>query len=181
VRHPAVRTEEVLAHTLRTVREAESDALVVANVQETDLAGHQQDAARFGAVLEEADAGLAALLRELNRPGDRLLVTADHGNDPTIGHAFHTREYVPVLVHRPGEGTDGPRLLPDAASLADVGATAARWLGLSPEPAGPDGPDGPDGPCDTGGADEADEADDTGRTDGADGAGSLPAGSPLPV
>lgn len=131
VRLPAVRTDEVLAHTLSAAREARGGAaLVVANVQETDLAGHQQDALRFGSVLEEADTGLGALLRELDGPRDRLVVTADHGNDPTIGHAFHTREYVPVLVHRPGGAAAGPVLLPDAASLADVGATAARFLGL---------------------------------------------------
>lgn len=141
VRRPAVGTEEVLAHTVSAARHAgEADgtpALVVANVQETDLAGHQQDAARFGAVLEEADAGLGVLLRELDRPGDRLIVTADHGNDPVIGHAFHTREFVPMLVHRPGAGDADPVLFPDAASLADVGATAARFLGI-----GTDGPTG---------------------------------------
>ncbi|WP_314177477.1 phosphopentomutase [Streptomyces winkii] len=139
VRRPAVRTDEVLAHTLSAVRAAagtETSALV-ANVQETDLAGHQQDAVRFGAVLEEADAGLGAMLKELHRPGDLLIVTADHGNDPTIGHAFHTREYAPVLVHRPGSGAaSGPVLLPDAASLADVGATAARFLGVGGEAGG---------------------------------------------
>ncbi|OEV29211.1 mutase [Streptomyces nanshensis] len=137
VRRPAVRTDEVLAHTLSAVRAAGetggTPALVVANVQETDLAGHQQDAVRFGAVLQEADAGLGALLRELDRPDDRLIVTADHGNDPAIGHAFHTREYAPVLIHRPGTGGSGaaaPAVLPDAGSLADVGATAARFLGI---------------------------------------------------
>ncbi|WP_372348952.1 hypothetical protein [Streptomyces sp. KL116D] len=65
------------------------------------------------------------------RPGDRLIVTGDHGNDPTIGHAYHTREFVPVLIHRPG--APGVELLPDAASLADVGATAAAALGLDPK------------------------------------------------
>ena len=66
----------------------------------------------------------------LDRPGDRLVVTGDHGNDPTIGHAYHTSEYVPVLVHRP----EAPELepLPDASSLADIGATAAASLGLDP-------------------------------------------------
>ncbi|MBO0517347.1 phosphopentomutase, partial [Streptomyces beijiangensis] len=127
VRRPAVGTAEVLAYTLEAVR-AGGDALVVANVQETDLAGHQQDTLRYGQVLEQVDAGLAALTALLDGPGDRLIVTGDHGNDPTIGHAYHTREYVPVLIHRP----DAPGLeyLPDADSLADVGATAAVSLGL---------------------------------------------------
>ncbi|MFG3257457.1 phosphopentomutase [Streptomyces sp. NPDC048172] len=130
VRRPAVPTADVFAHTLEAVRAPGDDALVVANVQETDLAGHQQDPGRYGAVLEQTDAGLAALVSLLDRPGDRLVVTGDHGNDPTIGHAYHTREYVPVLIHRP-EAT-GVELLPDAHSLADVGATAAASLALDP-------------------------------------------------
>ncbi|MCQ4210528.1 phosphopentomutase [Streptomyces longispororuber] len=130
VRRPAVDTAEVLAHTLEAVR-ADGDALVVANVQESDLAGHQQDVERYGRILEQVDAGLAALVSLLSEPGDRLIVTGDHGNDPTIGHAYHTREFVPVLIHRPGAA--GVELLPDAASLADVGATAAAALGLDPK------------------------------------------------
>ncbi|NED90033.1 phosphopentomutase [Streptomyces sp. SID11233] len=129
-RHPAVATADVLSYTLDAVR-AEGDALVVANVQETDLAGHQQDTVRYGQLLEQVDAGLAGLVALLAAPGDRLIVTGDHGNDPTIGHAHHTREYVPVLIHRPG--ADGVELLPDAHSLADVGATAALSLELDPE------------------------------------------------
>ncbi|MEU7043052.1 phosphopentomutase [Streptomyces varsoviensis] len=129
VRRPAVPTADVLAHTLEAVR-TPGPGLVVANVQETDLAGHQQDVLRYGEVLEQLDAGLAELIALLDAPGDRLVVTGDHGNDPTIGHAFHTREYVPVLIHRPEAA--GLELLPDAASLADVGATAALSLGLSP-------------------------------------------------
>ncbi|MFD5679324.1 phosphopentomutase [Streptomyces bacillaris] len=127
---PAVATADVLADTLEAVR-ADGDALVVANVQETDLAGHQQDPTRYGQLLEQVDAGLAGLVALLAAPGDRLIVTGDHGNDPTIGHAHHTREYVPVLIHRPGE--EGVELLPDADSLADVGATAALSLALAPE------------------------------------------------
>lgn len=133
VRRPAVPTADVMAHTLAAVSEPSPGprrrpCLVVANVQETDLAGHQQDVRRFGEVLERADEGLAKLLSALDRPGDRLIVTADHGNDPTIGHAYHTREYAPVLIHRPE--AEGLELLPDAASLADIGATAAAALGL---------------------------------------------------
>ncbi|AXK33214.1 phosphopentomutase [Streptomyces armeniacus] len=139
-RRPAVRTGEVLEHTLEAVREAApgGHALVVANAQETDLAGHQQDPARFGAVLARVDTGLAELTRLLDAPGDRLIVTGDHGNDPTAGHAYHTREFVPVLIHRPG--AEGAVRLPDAATLADVGATAARALGLGPDVLGSGSP-----------------------------------------
>lgn len=138
VRRPAVDTGEVLGHTLDAVRTAgrgdgagpEGAVLVISNVQETDLAGHEQDPERYADVLRRVDAGIAALLPLLTAPGDRLIVTGDHGNDPTIGHAFHTREFVPVLIHRPGAAA--AERLPDAASLADVGATAAVALGLSP-------------------------------------------------
>ncbi|POX37986.1 phosphopentomutase [Streptomyces sp. Ru73] len=138
VRRPAVDTGEVLQLTVDAVRAAgpggadgtEGAALVVSNVQETDLAGHQQDPGRYAAVLRQVDEGIARLLPLLTAPGDRLIVTGDHGNDPTIGHAFHTREYVPVLIHRPG--AEAAERLPDAVSLADVGATAAVTLGLSP-------------------------------------------------
>ncbi|MCT2590318.1 phosphopentomutase [Streptomyces sp. N2-109] len=132
VRRPAVPTAEVFTHTLAAVRAAGRGqrALVVANVQETDLAGHQQDADLYGTVLERADQGLGELIDALDSPGDTLIVTGDHGNDPTSGHAYHTREYVPVLLHR--QGASGARRLPDAAGLADVGATAARTLGLDP-------------------------------------------------
>ncbi|WP_307805342.1 phosphopentomutase [Streptomyces spirodelae] len=129
VRRPAVATAEVLAHTVEAAR-APGESLVVANVQESDLAGHQRDPERYARILEQVDAGLAALVALLDRPGDRLVVTGDHGNDPTIGHAYHTREYVPLLIHRPGAATVD--LLPDAGSLADVGATAAAALGLDP-------------------------------------------------
>ncbi|MFC7308790.1 phosphopentomutase [Streptomyces monticola] len=128
LRRPAVATAEVLAHTLAAARAPRG--LVVANVQETDLAGHQQDVRRYAEVLEQVDAGLAQLIETLGSPGDRLIVTGDHGNDPTIGHACHTREYVPVLIHRPE--APGLELLPDADSLADVGAAAAASLGLDP-------------------------------------------------
>ncbi|WP_225828454.1 phosphopentomutase [Streptomyces naphthomycinicus] len=157
VRRPGVRTADVLAHTLGAAR-ATSDALVVANVQETDLAGHQQDAARYGTVLEQVDTGLGELIALLDRPGDRLLVTGDHGNDPAIGHAHHTREFVPVLMHRPESA--GWEFLSDAAGLADVGATAAASLGLDPSglangaalwprgrAVGPDVPSGRAGPA----------------------------------
>ncbi|MFD7663330.1 phosphopentomutase [Streptomyces sp. NPDC059788] len=124
---PAVSTTDVLALTLDALRRAPDTALIVSNVQETDLAGHQQEAPRYASVLQQTDTGLRALLPLLS-PGDRLIVTGDHGNDPTIGHAFHTREYVPVLIHRP-EATGHDRL-PTAGTLADVGATAAIALGL---------------------------------------------------
>ncbi len=99
----------------------------MANVQQTDLAGHSQDPAAFAGQLEAVDRALPGIVARLG-PRDLLVVTGDHGNDPTIGHPFHTREWVPVLA---GTGScASARRGYDLASLADVGASVARWLRL---------------------------------------------------
>lgn len=129
---PGVRSEEVLETTLRVMGE-QAGGLIAANVQEMDLAGHRQDVARWTERLELADRGLGEILSLLD-PEDVLIVLGDHGNDPTIGHEFHTREYVPILAAAGGTGEamieHGSR---KRSSLADVGATAAAILGLPEE------------------------------------------------
>lgn len=123
-RLPNVETDAVLADTVA----AAGAGLVVANVQQTDLAGHSQDAERWVELLEQVDAAIDPLLARLG-PDGVLVVTGDHGNDPRIGHGFHTREHVPVLAVR-GNGQPAWRAR-DADSLADVGATVAAWLGVT--------------------------------------------------
>lgn len=122
-----IPTERVMRKTIDSLL-AMSHGLIVANVQETDLSGHEQDAERYGAVLELVDRMLPELLDALLQD-DVLIITGDHGNDPTIGHSQHTREYTPVLAV-------GPRIRPvDVGlreSLADIGATAADLLGVLP-------------------------------------------------
>jgi phosphopentomutase len=115
--------DEVAAHLARL-----DEGLVIANVQETDLAGHEQDAQRYADTLHLFDAGVPRLLGDL-RSDDVLLITADHGNDPTIGSSQHTREYSPVLAAGP---TITPVDLGIRSSLADIGATAAELLGVGP-------------------------------------------------
>lgn len=123
-----IPTAEVLARAGEHLDAMSGGGLVVANVQETDLAGHEQNAARYAETLAVVDAGLPGLMGRL-RPGDALLVTGDHGNDPTIGHSQHTREYTPAICY-------GPDLaavpLGVRSSLADIGATAADLLVLPP-------------------------------------------------
>ena len=122
-RRPAVDTVDVMSAVAQTA----GTGLVVANVQQTDLAGHSRDARAFADQLEIVDEALAGVTERLG-PEDLLVVTGDHGNDPSVGHPFHTREWVPVLLGTGGE--PGSRRGSDASSLADVGATAAAWLGL---------------------------------------------------
>ncbi len=94
--------------------------------------GHRRDVAGYAACLERFDRRLPALLAELRRD-DLLVITADHGNDPTFPGSDHTREAVPILSYRPGQAA-AP--LGWRESFADVGTTLARHLGLAPTPAG---------------------------------------------
>jgi phosphopentomutase len=98
--------------------------LVVMNIQETDLAGHEQDPARYRSVLERVDRRLSDLRSRLT-PDDLLVISADHGNDPSIGSSQHTREFVPVLMSGVDRRDVGTR-----ETLADVGATLCEWLQL---------------------------------------------------
>jgi phosphopentomutase len=106
--------------------------LVFVNLVDFDmLYGHRNDAAGYARALEALDAFLPRLLARLG-PEDLLLLTADHGCDPTTPSTDHSREHAPLLVHRPGRagGALGVR-----DSFADVGATVAGWLGVA-APAG---------------------------------------------
>jgi phosphopentomutase len=104
--------------------------LIAANLVDFDTQyGHRNDPAGYAANLERFDVRLAALGPRL-RAGDLLVVTADHGNDPTTPSTDHSREHVPVLLYgesvRPG--TDiGPR-----DTFADLGQTLASVFGVTP-------------------------------------------------
>jgi phosphopentomutase len=94
-RRPVVDTSEVLEDVTRTWQRM-SQGLIAANVQETDLAGHAQDALRSFDALQLVDSWLQKFLPTLDEQC-LFVFTADHGNDPTYG-PHHTREYVPVLT-----------------------------------------------------------------------------------
>jgi len=98
------------------------------NIQETDLVGHIGDIDRYADRLELCDRRIAEFLPYL-ADGDILIITADHGNDPTIGHSNHTREKVPVLVY--SSGVWGKRI-GERNSLADIGASAADYFKVCP-------------------------------------------------
>jgi phosphopentomutase len=103
--------------------------LVFANLVDFDTQyGHRNDVAGYARNLERFDARLAELLPRL-RPDDLLVVTADHGNDPTTPSTDHSREYVPVLALGAGSR---PVPLGDRSTFADLGQTLADVFGVAP-------------------------------------------------
>ncbi len=115
------------------VLDEQSEGLLFANLVDFDmLYGHRRDPAGYAAALEAFDRRLPEVLERLG-PEDLLILTADHGCDPTHRGSDHTREYVPVLAWRQGgRGTD----LGTLPTLADIGASLAEWLGVGPTATG---------------------------------------------
>lgn len=125
VRNSTADTSEVL-HLLLAHTQAWAQGLIVATIQETDLAGHQQDPKRMAHTLTTVDTALPLLLDELD-PRDIFVITADHGNDPTMASSAHTREHVPLLWYQRGRDAQD---LEVRSSLSDPAATIARQFTL---------------------------------------------------
>jgi len=107
--------------------------LLFANLIDFDsLYGHRRDALGYATALEALDQALPRLERLL-KPGDIVILTADHGCDPTWRGTDHTREQVPVLVFGPGLT---PRSIGVRESFADIAASIASHLRLAPLPHG---------------------------------------------
>lgn len=92
------------------------------------LWGHRRNVEGYGREIEKFDKNLGVLLEKL-REDDLLILTADHGNDPTYTGTDHTREYVPFLAYSRKMAEGGP--LPEAGSFAVIGATIAENFGVS--------------------------------------------------
>ena len=122
-----VPTKDCLDHTIEEFQKMEK-GFICTNVQETDLAGHSQSSEEYKKILETADEGIGRLLPLLEEE-DVLVVMADHGNDPDIGHSKHTRECVPLLIYQ--KGVHG-KTVGKRKTLSDVGATACSYLGAKP-------------------------------------------------
>ncbi|NVK35380.1 MAG: phosphopentomutase [Rhodobacteraceae bacterium] len=115
--------------TLEAMDLAKDGDLVFANFIDFDsLYGHRRDVAGYAAALEHFDKRLPELIAQL-REGDLILLTADHGCDPTWRGTDHTREHVPVLGTGPGINA---RSIGGRATFADIGETIAAHLGIAP-------------------------------------------------
>ena len=118
---------QLMEHLSEAVEAAEEGSLTFANFVEFDsLYGHRRDISGYARALEWFDAEIGKILPRL-RAGDVMVLTADHGNDPSWPGTDHTREQVPVLVAGAGAGTLGAR------AFVDVAASLATHLGAKAE------------------------------------------------
>lgn len=125
--------QETLAFISEMIDE-DFQGLLFANCVDFDmLYGHRNDTEGFYNALKEVDSWLEANTPKL-REGDLLIITADHGCDPTTASTDHSREYTPLLIFGPG--------LPQGVNLgvrktfADIAASLCEWFNLEPWPVG---------------------------------------------
>jgi phosphopentomutase len=112
-----------MAKILEAMNEAPTGLIYVNLVDFDQNFGHRNDVEGYARALEEFDAWLPSCTSQL-QPGDLLILTADHGCDPTTPSTDHSREYTPLLVYGPGarHGVD----LGTRATLSDIGQTVAE-------------------------------------------------------
>ena len=106
------------------------DGIVFINLVETDMLwGHRNDPENFHRCLQDFDRRLPDILEAL-RPGDLLVITSDHGCDPTTPSTDHSREHALLLLY--AEGRNAAGRIHEDGEFADVGATVNAWLGGKP-------------------------------------------------
>ncbi len=124
---PAHNNAEAMEQTLAALRTAPA-GLIFSNFVDFDMLwGHRNDPQGYARALEEFDSRLPEVLAAL-REDDCLVITADHGCDPTTASTDHSREYVPVLVY--SKKLRGGASLGTRTSMADIGQTIAANFGL---------------------------------------------------
>ena len=126
---PSPHNNEVQEAVLEAMDELQDEGLIFANFVDFDtLWGHRNDAEGYARGLEQLDLKLEPILKKLT-PNDLLVITADHGCDPTTESTDHSREYVPLLV----TSTRLNRCIPIGVreTFADAAASIAEFFGLS--------------------------------------------------
>ena len=123
----AKNNEQVIDQTINALN-ADTRGLIFSNLVDFDmLYGHRRDTEGYAKALEHFDTRLPAIIDALN-DDDLLIMTADHGNDPTMPGSDHTREYVPLLVY--GKTANAGVNLGTRQSLSDIGQTIAENFGV---------------------------------------------------
>ncbi len=125
--------ETLMATTFQEMPRVKDGGFLMVNFVDFDTEyGHRRDVKGYAAALEVFDRWLATAL-PLVKLGDLLVITADHGNDPSFKGTDHTRERVPVLAYQPGVAANSLGIRP---SFADIGQSIAKHLGVGPLVAG---------------------------------------------
>jgi phosphopentomutase len=123
--HPTKSNIDGIQQTETLLRDLD-EGLIFTNLVETDMLwGHRNDPENFHRCLQDFDRRLPDLLAALNS-GDLLIMTSDHGCDPTTPSTDHSREYALLLAYVEGKNANG-RI--HEGEFADVGATVNTWLG----------------------------------------------------
>jgi len=123
--HPTKSNSDGIQQTEKLLRELD-EAFIFTNLVETDMLwGHRNDPVNFHRCLQDFDRRLPDLLDAL-RPGDLLIITSDHGCDPTTPSTDHSREHAMLMAYVEGRNAAG-RL--HEGEFGDVGATVNAWLG----------------------------------------------------
>ncbi|MCX8641929.1 MULTISPECIES: phosphopentomutase [unclassified Gilliamella] len=125
----ATGIEALFNASLEEIKQAKDNTIVFTNFVDFDSSyGHRRDIAGYAAALEYFDSRLPEMLA-LIQPGDLLIISADHGCDPTWAGTDHTREHIPVLVYGDSVpvGSLGHR-----KTFADIGQSVADYFDLSP-------------------------------------------------
>jgi len=124
----AKNNEQIIDVTIEALR-ADSRGIIFSNLVDFDmLYGHRRDVEGYAKALEHFDARLPEIFAALN-DDDLLVLTADHGNDPSYPGSDHTREYVPVIAY--GKSARRGVNLGTRQSLSDIGQTIAENFGLA--------------------------------------------------
>ncbi len=125
--------QDLFDKTLQAMEMAHDGALVMTNFVDFDTEyGHRRDVAGYAHALESFDRRIPELVSRM-QPDDLLLLTADHGNDPTAPGTDHTREQIPILLFSPGFALLADRVpgsIGLRSSFADIAQSVSEWLGL---------------------------------------------------
>jgi phosphopentomutase len=124
---PAKNNEQTIEQTINAIKR-DTRGLIFSNLVDFDmLYGHRRDVKGYARALEYFDSCLPQIESVMHKD-DLLILTADHGNDPTFRGTDHTREYVPVICY--GKNARGNVDLGTRESLADIGQTIAENFGV---------------------------------------------------
>jgi phosphopentomutase len=126
-KYKATGLDELWDTTLAALKTTPGHSIIFTNFVDFDSSyGHRRDVAGYARALEQFDARLPELLAAMG-DDDIVILTADHGCDPTWPGSDHTREHIPVLCY--GKQVK-PGSLGERATFADIGQSVASWLGV---------------------------------------------------